>query len=238
VGDGRLLFSLRGPADTGLGRVRTVIQAGRGEVTRYHEADDDFRALSTALGDRSWVWYHGGLERDDQPETVERSGTAFLATSDAVYFFQGYLFESQSAVDTGAVKSALRDRDRPLQSERTDIETEGRVALAEIHLTHEKWRALEDDDRTELPVVTWIPRADDGVVQFEHAGGEPVDAGRLSVRGGDPEAASIPAGTVRTGDAVSVDLAEWSGTDVRLWYDLGGGSGGVLASHDPEEGST
>ncbi len=241
VADGRLLFCLRGPSETGLGRVRTAIGAGRGEVRRYHEASDDFGAISDALGGRPWVWCHGAEPDDGLPDAVERRGTTFAATPEAVYFSEGFLFERTAAVDRGRVKSWLRDRDRPLQATRTDVRTSGRVVVADVHLTHEDWRGLRDGTPVRLPLVTWVPDGDpgDGVVRFHHVAGDPVDADRLSVRvNGEAVTPSVAGDRVGPGDTVAVDLDEPLTNDARLWFDQGNGSGAAIAGYRPGEDPT
>lgn len=242
VTDGTLLFAHHGPEDGGVDQIRTHLRAKRGELPRYHEADEGFDALSRATGGRPWAWIRRGVnDRDPVSETVTDSASGMTATDEAVYFFNSYLYPEPGAVDRQQLRSTLERSDRALGSEATDLRVEGRVATAEIHLTHDAYGALFDaGDAVDYPQVTWTTEAVEGAVQFRHEAGDPVAGERLQVKYlADgwrlPDSPVVTDAELGPGDALTVDRTALEGADrVSLWYRHPSDARGIVAQHDLE----
>jgi hypothetical protein len=237
VGDGRLLYAPVGPDDDGGDRIGTVLRARRGEIPRYHETDEGFATLSATLGGRPWTWVHPTAFGTDPPAGVERTAEATTVTDDAVYVLRSFLYPAAGDVDEATLRSYLETSSRAPESRTTDLEVDGRVATAEIHLDHATYRRMTDDAGP-FPQVTWTADRVDGGVRLRHEAGDPVPATALRVQylladGRVDADRQFGGGEVGPGDGLVV-APPADAERVLLWYEWGEESRAVVADYDLE----
>lgn len=175
--------------------ISTVVAAGRGDVPRRHEHDDDFATLTDSTGLRRWGWvWPGGVGNAEgahiRKDTVGWA-TGFDHEGERAYFVQTWVFPPEYDLTEGRVKTALRAESRAgLQSavdaEAVDVSVDGRVATIEMQTTPS---VLTDDDEAVFltPFVTWSGRYDGTAEQLtiRHEAGDPVRADWLRIAVGD-----------------------------------------------------
>jgi hypothetical protein len=206
---------------------RRVVDAGRGEVDRYHEVDDGFERLSDAVGG-TLSWVHGG-EGFDPPAGVVRSATGQALVDGRVFFALVYRFESAEAATAAAIREAAAGNGRLPRMAPLDVTVDGRLGRAEF--ARDAASVLEE--RPLQPIVAWAfdREATAGRVTVTHRAGDPVRADRLSLRTDDGPTGRQFAddhGTVRPGDAVTVSVE--TGEDLRVVWEVAQSASTMAAS--------
>ena len=225
VRDGVIVWTSGGRLDAA--NLEATIDAGRGDVERYHEADDDFAAVTEAVG-ASRLLYVGGGHPGLATEYATMGADAFRI-GDAGYQILLERYPEGQAVSAERIRRILEDQPHELTSEAEtpDVGVDARFARVEARVP-----LAPDRDREPIrdpPQVTWGASfdADAGTVTIRHEAGEEVDAGWLWYDVDFPddygEIEKIPlwpdGDTVGPGDRVTIDLSDSPDVDaVQLEY--------------------
>ncbi|SFS08052.1 hypothetical protein SAMN05216559_3343 [Halomicrobium zhouii] len=207
--------------------LEATIDAGRGDVERYHEADDDFAAVTEAVG-ASRLLYVGSGHPGLATEYATMGADAFRI-SDASYQILLERYPEGQAVPAGRIRRILEDEPHELTSEAetADVGVEGRLARVEARVP-----LAPDRDRDPIrdpPQVTWGASfdADARTVTIRHEAGEEVDADWLWYDVDFPddygEIAKEPLWSERDavgpGDRATIDLSDGPDADgIQLVY--------------------
>lgn len=204
VTDGAAIWA-RG--DRARSAIESVIDAEAGRVERRHEVDQDFAALSAAVGETHFDVF-GGINVLGAVAADALLSSFSLTYDDAVYVRSQFLYEDAAAVPEGAIRRELRATDMAVDADAVDVRSDGRRAIVEL-------RRDPDDGNWRTPLVTWggVFDPDDESVTLAHEAGEAVDAGDLTVSVRGPDGAREEAdrqfadayGTVEPGDALTLD---------------------------------
>lgn len=156
--------------------LEATIDAGRGDVERYHDADDDFAAVTEAVG-ASRLLYVGGSHPGLVTERATMGADAFRF-GDAGYQVLLERYSDGRAVSEERVRRALETQTAELTSEAEtpDVGVDGRFARVEARVP-----LAPDGDRDpidEPPQVTWGASFDPETraVTIRHEAGDRVDA--------------------------------------------------------------
>jgi len=208
-----------------------VLDAGRGEVDRYHEVDERFARLSRAAGGATLAWVHpdGGL---GAPESAVGSASAQQFDGETAVFRQLYLFEEAADASVSAVRDAAAGAFPPEAS--TDASVDGRMGRFDAARA-----AGESVDEPVVlqPVVAWGFDAGDGGVTVTHRAGDEVDATRLTLRqpSGPTDAQFADRHeTVGPGDAVTVAVD--ATTRLRVVWSAGDSTATLSVYRGPDDG--
>lgn len=229
--------------------MQTILDAGRGSVPRYHEADDDVAALTDSAGTRRWAWLWPRAVNQSTPETIRNDtvgwATAFDHRGGSAYFVETWVFPVGYDPTAGAVRRALKSTSLASRPNATkdgvvDVTVEGRVATVAIYLAPDVARAELADGKRPVPYVTWDSTVDPAAdrLTVHHSAGDPVRTDWLTFDGPEltiPAAAAGDVGDrVEPGDSLSVSTADLeSGETLRLVFSNPDGPGStVLFSHD------
>lgn len=240
VRDGAVLCA---SGDRARAELRAVVDARRGDESRYVDGDADFDALTASAGLRQWGLLHPGSdgawdghaggagdEAASDGEAPVGWATAFDSDDRGVYVVETFVFPAGADVTEERVKRRLDERGRAVESGAVDVERDGRVATVEMHLTREQYRATVSGEPLVAPHVTWgvTHDADAERLTFHHEAGDPVRTDWLSVNGARPEPITSFDGVgnrVEARDDLPVSTAEaGDGATVRLVYRAPDGS--------------
>jgi len=181
-----------------------TVDAGRGDVPRYHERDENVAALTESAGLRRWgrFWLRGIQSITGGGILEDTVGWAGCLEQDGedVYTVETWLFPEGHDVSEPAVKEALKS-DYPtlsLPSRRhasaVDITVEGRVATIALAIKRSYVHEALSQDTGQLPAVAWRATHDPDAEQvtIHHDAGEPVPTDALRVSGDlDPSTIDI-----------------------------------------------
>jgi len=216
VDDGVLVYAQSGPddPDAARARVETVIDAGAGRIPRQVETDSAFANLVERAGSRPANWLgsapFGGPGGTPRPalESLVTSSISWDFDDAGVYFVYDLVFPEGERAPAGAIKEALRDQQRAVESALVDVETDGRFARVEMRLPREELRDTTPGDGH--PQITWGVEHDraDGTVTFRHEAGERADPAQLSVDGAGDAAPFEGVGVFEPGDSVTVPVVD------------------------------
>ncbi|WP_226023484.1 hypothetical protein [Halomicrobium salinisoli] len=196
--------------------LEATVDAGRGDVERYHEADDAFAAVTEAVG-ASRMLFVGGGHPGLATEYAEMGADAFRI-GDAAYQVLIERYPEDRAVSAERIRRILEEQPHELTSEAEtpDVAVDGRHATVEARVP-----LAPDQDRDPIrdpPQVTWGGSfdAETRTVTIHHEVGERVDADLLWYDVDRPddygEIERIPlwpdGGTVGPGDEATVDLSD------------------------------
>jgi len=206
--------------------VRAVVDAGRGDVPRYHERDADLDALVDGTGMRRWAWlWPGGVgassgDDDLRTDTVGWA-SSFDHDADGAYYVQTWVFPPEYDLTAGAVKESLDSRRRAGRPSATevsavDVTVDGRVATVEMYLSRDVVERVLTDRDLVTPHVTWRASfdADADRLTVHHAAGDPVRTDRLWVEGtghqtDEPVAVTADVGArLEPGESITVSTAD------------------------------
>lgn len=186
--------------------VTATVDAGRGEIPRYHEREANVAALTANAGRRRWgtFWLRGirsitggGMLED----TVSWAGCLDHEGED-VYTVETWLFPEGYDVSEPKVKKALKGGYPTLglpdrrNASAVDVAVDGRVATIEMAIE----RAYVDEELSretyQFPQVAWRVTEDPDAEQVtvHHDAGDPVPADALRVRGDDLDVSAAEAG--------------------------------------------
>jgi len=222
--------------------IDTVVAAGRGEVPRLHERDDDFAVLTDSAGLRRWAWlWPGGISHVTgggiREDTVGWA-TSFAHESDAAYLVLTWVFPESYDLTAGKVKTALKAESRaglPGASEATavDVSVDGRVATIEMQAPPSEF-ASASETALVTPFVTWSASHDPAAerLTIRHEAGDPVRTDWLWIAGLSEDRQSVDTqglgDHVEPGESLTVSTtAAQHDETVRLVYE-----------HPDEDGST
>ncbi|MCU4799215.1 hypothetical protein OB920_02355 [Halobacteria archaeon HArc-gm2] len=207
--------------------LEATIDAGRGDVERYHEADDDFAAVTEAVG-ASRLLYVGGGHPGLATEYATMGADAFRI-ADAGYQILLERYPGGQAVSAERIRRLLEDQPHELTSEAEtpDVGVDGRLARVEARVP-----LAPNGDRDpvdEPPQVTWGASFDPDTrtVTIRHEAGEAVDADLLWYDVDSPddygEIEKLPLWPGRDsagpGDETTVDLSDSPDADgVQIEY--------------------
>jgi len=197
--------------------IEVAADVGAGRIDRRHETDDDFAAMTNAMGTNDFDIIDGldlGLESTADALVT---GTSHAYREDTAYFRSQHLFESAESVPEESIKRELRASETAVRAEAVDVRTEGRRVIIE---TRTDGSDIGVDWRT--PQITWGADhdPDSGTVTLRHEAGHPVDAEALVVskretgasNSGFPEADGRQFAeaydTVEPGDTLEVTVGE------------------------------
>lgn len=197
--------------------IEVAADVGAGRIERRHETDDDFAAMTNAMGANEFDIIDGldlGLE---STADALLTGTSHAYRENAAYFRTQHLFESAESVPEASIKRELRASETAVRAAAVDVRTEGRRVIIE---TRTDGSDVGVDWRT--PQITWGADHDPdaGTVTLRHEAGHSVDAEALVVStrdsgasdSGFPEADGRQFAevydTVRPGDTLEVTVGE------------------------------
>ena len=216
VDDGVLVYGQSGSddPDAARARVETVIDAGAGRVPRQTEADSAFGTLVERAGSRPANWLgsapFGGLGQSSSPalDSLVTSSISWDYDDAGVYFVYDLVFPEGERAPAGAIKDALQDQRRAVESALVDVETDGRFARIEMRLTREAVRDTSPGNGH--PQITWGVEHDraEGTVTFRHEAGERADPAQLSIDGAGDAAPFEGVGVFEPGDSVTVPVVD------------------------------
>jgi hypothetical protein len=184
------------------GKIEAIVDAKRGAADRYVDANPDCRTLLARLGAGAVA---GGRTHDEAAflDGVVADGFRWRLDGTSASLTSAFVFEGQSAVDTGALEdfvdeNALFD---PLSS--PSISATGRTGVVEgtadtgsVGRLGPRYDSSGSGDRPPQISVSWdYERRGDGVgvVTVSHDGGDSVQTNELVFRGtGFVDAAGIP----------------------------------------------
>ncbi|WP_225334493.1 hypothetical protein [Halomicrobium urmianum] len=225
--------------------LEATVDAGRGDVERYHEADDAFAAVTDAVG-ASRMLFVGGGHPGLVTERAEMGADAFRI-SDAAYQVLIERYPEGRTISAERIRRVLEDQPHELTSkaETPDVAVDGRHATVEARVP-----LAPDRDRDPIrdpPQVTWGGSfdAEARTVTIRHEAGEAVDADLLwyDVDSTDDygEIEKTPlwtgGGAVEPGDEATIDLSDSpDAAGVQLEYGTEG-IGSLTLFHYPLEGS-
>ena len=197
--------------------IEVAADVGAGRLDRRHETDDEFAAMTDAMGTNDFDIIDGldlGLESTTD---ALLTGTSHTYRQDAAYFRSQHLFESAESVPEASIKRELRASETAVRADAVDVRTEGRRVIIE---TRTDGSDVDVDWRT--PQVTWGADYDPdaGTVTLRHEAGHPVDAEALVVskrESGAPDSGFSEADgrqfadsydTVQPGDTLVITVGE------------------------------
>jgi len=209
---------------------RVFVDAGRGDVTPYHEVDEDFRRITGAAGDSPFVWLFSWRTAPEHSFETVYTTLSFRFDEEAAYVVEHWLLEDADGVTERDVKEALNERTRAQDAFSVDVTLEGRLATVEMRGDGSVWdfQPRSTVERN-WPLVTWgldhDPDAE--TVTIRHEGGGTLDAEALTVffaeAPGDREPAQFADEYARVGpgDALTVDVGGVpDGADLRGTYQV------------------
>lgn len=242
VGPDALVF---GNGPTGRQAMAATIDAGRGDVPRYHETDENVAALTESAGMRQWAWlWTTGVGRTT-PNSIREDtigwATSFDYRHENAYTVETWVFPSDYDLTTGRIKRALKTEGFAHSMDATevsaiDVSVEGRVATIAVHMGPDVVRDRLADGAGPVPFATWRSThdADAEHLRISHLAGDAVRTDRLSVRAAELSVDAVDAtdagDRIEAGDTLTVSTADLdAGATVRLVYrDPSGSASSVL----------
>ncbi|PSQ19107.1 hypothetical protein BRD00_02345 [Halobacteriales archaeon QS_8_69_26] len=214
--------------DGSLDAVRTVVDAAKGAVPRYHEADDEFDHLLRRVGGSPMDLFDPGEDPVTAKAGVDFDGLVgygWTHTFDADVTYERHTFALDRPGDPGAVREKLRRfaAEAGMQEAWTvDVTVDGQTA--EVVAAFPDHRLEEDRPAVTYPTVTWgfdhEREGDELRVTVIHEAGDEVPAENLKLerlRGRETISTFEGSDTVGPGDSVTALLAaEPSPGGVRL----------------------
>lgn len=229
-------------------RIRTVVDAGRGDVPRYHERDDNFESLTASAGQRRWAWlWPGGVDGTNvgiREDTVGW-GTSFDHGEDDAYVIETWLFPPEYDLTASKVRQSLREEHvtggpGAMDASAVDVTVEGRLATVAMYMDPDVVQEKLDRETQPTPHTTWRathePEADR--LTFHHEAGDPVPTESIHVRGGGLDVRAPATGDVGDrigpGEELTVSTADTDpGSSVQLIYDPpSGNTSSALFTYD------
>jgi len=193
--------------------VEALVDAGAGEVRRYHEASDSFARLSETIGGGRMLI--AGPAIGDPTDRAELGADTFRFVDDAAYQVVALRFPAARVPTADELRRAFRDEYGLTQeADAFDVRVEGRTGLLETRVPLGESRDL--DALADPPQVTWGAAFDPDARQLtlRHEAGDPVDADLLwfdaetgAHNGIEKESLFADRTRVGPGDADVVDLA-------------------------------
>ena len=213
--------------------VATILNAGRGEVPRYHAVDDDAAALFDSAGMRRWAWHWpsgvGRATGNDVREDTVGWATTFDHRNGGAYFVETWVFPTDYDLTVGSVKGALKREGLfgstdAVDVTAVDVSVTGRVATIGAYLAPDVVQDELADAAGPAPYVTWRAGFDAERLTIHHEAGDPVETAHLSVEAPDLTVDAAEAGDVGShvepGEALTVSTsALGAGDTVRLVLD-------------------
>ncbi|PSQ15683.1 hypothetical protein BRD00_13570 [Halobacteriales archaeon QS_8_69_26] len=257
LGDGTLAWAAAVDRDATPGPravVRTLVDARRGAVDRYHEVDGDFEEFSRTAGGPLVGTLHAGDVAAGYPLwNWDLQGLVGWASTTAFDEGNSYLravFAFDRDLDPDRTVDELRRRtaSEPLfaGAGAVDVTADDRSATVVAAVEDERYHDLVGDDRplpgVTFPQITWgydhDPAADE--VTITHRGGDVVAAPTITVdysSGGRVPQFRDEHDVVEPGVSLTVPVsAEDPGRITVSWLSPGVASGGVTGIYDVPEG--
>jgi hypothetical protein len=207
--------------------VETVIDTAAGRSPRRWEQDAAFGTLLDRVGARPGSWLglaqpfgEFGSEVPAAGDELLLSSTSWEVDSTAVYFIQDLVYAEERDAPGTAIKRALENQQRALDSSLVDVETDGRFARIEMRRSRD---SVEADQGP--PQITWGVTHDreSETVTLTNEAGASADPATLSLDG-DPgntawDTIFAEFDVFAPGDSVTVDVGDLEPSDtVRVVY--------------------
>ncbi|WP_058993205.1 hypothetical protein [Haloarcula sp. CBA1127] len=234
--------------------VTATVDAGRGDVTRYHERDANVAALTESAGQRRWgrLWLRGIQSITGGGMLEDTVGWAGWLEHDGkdVYTVETWLFPEEYDVSEQAVKEALKN-DYPTMSlpsrrhaSAVDVTVEGRVATITLAIKRSYVNETLAQKTSQLPAVAWRATHDPDAEQvtIHHDAGDSVPTDALRVTGDlDPSTIDIGhlGGQMEPGESFTVSTAapetdDDAGIEVRITIHSDSGWSTTVYKHEFE----
>lgn len=219
--------------------IETVIDARDGRVDRRHEVDEQFEAMTDAVGLTEFDVVDGLHHQLDATDDAAITGMSFAHRDDAGYTRSQALFEDADDVPKRHIERELRASETLVEADGVDVRTEGRRSIVEMRLG-----GVVSDTARRIPQITWGVSydRDADTATIRHEAGDPVEADALRVHTKSRNRLNREADVqfadkyeqVEPGDTLDVSFEAQLGVYVHVEYDPSGETMATLLTYDPD----